>query len=342
MKALVKKEAAPGLWMEDVDMPQVGDNEVLIKVRKAGICGSDIHIYTWNDWASANVPIPLVTGHEFVGEIVEIGKLVTDFAPGDRVSGEGHITCGFCRNCRTGKKHLCGNTIGLGCQRHGCFAEYVTLPHDNVFTLPDNISDDIAAIMDPLGNAVHTACSFDLVGEDVLITGAGPIGLMASKVAYQSGARHVVITDINEYRLELARKMNCCCVVNISKVSITDVMKTLKISEGFDVGLEMSGNPEALQTIIDHCVCGAHIALLGLLPKATISDWEKIIFKGLFLKGIYGREIFNTWYKVMHLLDAGMDVSPVITHRYAMEDFTKAFNVMMSGQCGKVLLEWES
>jgi len=340
MKALVKAKAEPGLWMEDVPVPSVGDHDVLIKVKKSAICGTDIHIHKWDAWAQKNVPVPMVVGHEFVGEIVEIGREVKEYKVGQRVAGEGHITCGHCRNCRTGKKHLCAKTEGVGVHRHGSFAEYFTLPQDNVFVVPDEIDDEIAAIFDPLGNAVHTALSFPLAGEDVLITGAGPIGLMAAAISEHCGARNVVITDVNEHRLELAHKMNIACAINISKVRLEDVMQTLKIFEGFDVGLEMSGNPSALNDQLEYCVCGAKIALLGILPPDTIIDWDKVIFKSLVLKGIYGREIYDTWYKMMHLLQGGLDIKSVITHRYPIDDFEKGFNVMMNGDCGKILLEW--
>ena len=294
MKALVKKKSEPGIWMGEVDQPTLGHNDVLIKIRKTAICGTDIHIYQWDEWASNTIPVPMHVGHEFAGEIMEIGSEVGGFKPGDRVSGEGHITCGYCRNCRAGRRHLCRNTIGVGVNRPGCFAEFLTIPAQNVFKLPDSISDDIASILDPLGNATHTALSFDLVGEDVLITGAGPIGIMATAIARHVGARHVVITDVNDYRLELARKMGASVAHNVANGSLDEVMDSLGMIEGFDVGLEMSGNPTALRDLLRTMVHGGKVALLGLPPKETAVDWKQIIFKGLEIKGIYGREMFKT------------------------------------------------
>lgn len=342
MKALVKKHPKEGLWMEDVPPPTVGYGEVAIRPIKTAICGTDIHIYKWDSWARKNVPVPLITGHEFVGEIVEVGKGVTEYKVGQRVSGEGHLTCGHCRNCRTGRKHLCLRTQGIGYHRSGCFAERFTIPQDNVFVVPEDISDDMATIFDPLGNAVHTALSFPLSGEDVLITGAGPVGLMAIAVARHCGARNVVVTDINDYRLEIAQKIGATCAVNRSKVDLHDVVKACgNITEGFDVGLEMAGSPQALQDQLQFSVPGAKIALLGILPPETQIDWDLVIFKSLHLKGIYGREIFDTWYKMMHLLQGGLDLSSLITHRFSIDDFQKGFDVMLSGQCGKVILEWD-
>lgn len=340
MKALVKKNRTSGLWMEDVPVPKIADNEVLIKIKKTSICGTDVHIYKWDAWAQKTVPVPLVIGHEFMGVIAEVGRSVTGLKIGDRVSGEGHITCGQCRNCRTGKRHLCPNTIGVGYHSQGCFAEYFKLPAENVFPLSPEISDDIASIFDPYGNAVHTALSFDLVGEDVLITGAGPIGMMAAAVARHAGARNVVITDFNEYRLELAAKMGATCVVNLNTMNLKDVMKALGIHEGFTVGLEMSGNPNGLTTLLETAQSGAQIALLGILPPSTVIDWDLVIFKMLKIKGIWGREIFSTWYKMKHMLESGLDLSPVITHKYKIDDFEKGFEIMMSGQSGKVILDW--
>lgn len=339
MKALVKKHPSVGLWLEDVPMPTISDNEVLIKIRKASICGTDVHIYQWDDWAQRTLQLPLVIGHEFVGEIVEMGRNVKNLKIGDRVCGEGHLVCGNCRNCRGGKKHLCPHTIGTGVNRQGCFAEYLSFPAENVFPIPDSIPDEQASFLDPLGNAVHTALSFDLVGEDVLITGAGPIGVMAVAIAKKVGARNVVITDVNDYRLDLAKKVGATEAINIQKTSIKEVFPKLNIKYGFDVILEMSGNADALRSAIDVSFYGAHIALLGILPQNALIDWHQVIFKGLFIKGIYGREIFNTWYKMIALLESGLDISPVITHRFAFEDYQKGFEAMMSGKCGKVVLE---
>ena len=340
MKALIKKEKKPGLWMADVPVPEIADNEVLIKTVKTSICGTDLHIYKWDAWAQKTIPVPMVVGHEFMGEIAAVGRHVKGMKVGDRVSGEGHITCGECRPCREGKRHLCPNTLGVGVHRHGCFAEYFNLPSENVFLLPDDIVDELAAIFDPFGNATHTALSFDLVGEDVLITGAGPIGMMAAAIAKYAGARNVVVTDVNEYRLELARKMGATCVVNIQKANIKDVMKALKIYEGFTVGLEMSGHPGGLTTLLETAQNGAHIGLLGILPPDTTIDWDLVIFKMLEIKGIYGREIFSTWYKMSHMLESGLNLAPVITHRFKIDDFEKGFEVMLSGSSGKVILDW--
>lgn len=340
MKALVKKERTPGLWMEDVPMPQIGDQDVLIKTRKTSICGTDVHIYKWDAWAQKTIPVPMVVGHEFMGEIAEVGKSVKGLTVGQRVCGEGHIVCGQCPNCRMGQKHICMNTKGLGVNRPGCFAEYFVLPAENVFPLPDTIPDDVAAIFDPYGNAVHTALSFDLVGEDVLITGAGPIGIMAVGIAKKAGARNVVITDLNDYRLNLARQMGATAAVNITKSSLQDTMKALNIHHGFTVGLEMSGHPQGLTALLENLRHGGKIALLGILPPHTTIDWDLVIFKMLTLKGIYGREIFSTWYKMVHLLESGLDLSPVITHHYSIDDFQKGFDIMLSGQSGKVILNW--
>lgn len=340
MKGLVKKERAPGLWMEEVPLPQVGDNDVLIKTRKTSICGTDVHIYKWDEWAQKTIPVPMVIGHEFVGEITELGKNVKNLKVGDRVCGEGHIVCGQCPPCRMGKKHLCMNTKGLGVNRPGCFAEYFVLPAENIFVLPPTIKDDLAAIFDPYGNAVHTALSFDLVGEDVLITGAGPIGIMAAAIARKAGARNVVITDLNEYRLDLARKLGATTAVNVSNTSLKSVMKSLDIHYGFTVGLEMSGSPKALSTLLETAQHGGRIALLGILPSNTIIDWDLVIFKMLVIKGIYGREIFSTWYKMTHLLESGLDLAPIITHHFHADDYEKGFETVLSGQSGKVILEW--
>ncbi|MGW8367845.1 MAG: L-threonine 3-dehydrogenase, partial [Gammaproteobacteria bacterium] len=298
MRALVKKHASEGIWMDDVPEPEVGHNDVLIRVRKTAICGTDIHIFNWDDWASQTIPVPMTVGHEFVGEVVDIGSEVRGIEIGDRVSGEGHITCGFCRNCRAGKRHLCRNTSGVGVNRPGCFADYISIPAFNTFKLPDAISDDVASILDPLGNATHTALSFDLVGEDVLITGAGPIGIMAVAIARFAGARHIVITDVNDYRLGLAHKMGASVTVNVTRTRLDDVMRDLGMQEGFDVGMEMSGNPEAFRDMLRTMHHGGRVALLGIPPAETSIDWNQVIFKGLIIKGIYGREMFETWYKM--------------------------------------------
>nr|WP_320174673.1 L-threonine 3-dehydrogenase [Maridesulfovibrio sp.] len=340
MKALVKSKAEEGIWMEEVPVPECGHNDVLIKVKKTAICGTDIHIYNWDSWAQQTIPVPMVVGHEFVGTIEKMGGEVQGLALGDRVSAEGHVTCGHCRNCRAGKRHLCRNTIGVGVNRPGCFAEYVCVPAVNVFKLNENISDNEASIFDPLGNAVHTALSFDLVGEDVLITGAGPIGMMAVAVARHAGARHVVITDINDYRLELAGKMGATRTVNVTKEKLEDVMNELGMTEGFDVGLEMSGSPVAFSEMLDKMNHGGNIALLGILPDNTAINWNQVVFKGLKLKGIYGREMFETWYKMASMLQSSLDVTPAITHHFKIDDFQKGFDVMRSGQSGKVILDW--
>ena len=340
MKALVKKHAEPGIWMDDVSKPPVGHNDVLIKVKKTAICGTDIHIYNWDEWASKTIPVPMTVGHEFVGQVVEIGSEVRGFEPGDRVSGEGHITCGFCRNCRAGKRHLCRNTTGVGVNRSGCFAEYLSIPAFNAFKLSDAISDDIASILDPLGNATHTALSFDLVGEDVLITGAGPIGIMAVAIARFVGARHVVITDVNDFRLDLAKKMGATATVNATRDNLQQVMQDLGMQEGFDVGMEMSGNPQALRDLLGAMHHGGKVALLGIPPGDTSIDWNQVIFKGLVLKGVYGREMFETWYKMSSMIQSGLDVSPIITHHFGIDDFQKGFDIMNSGQSGKVILNW--
>ena len=340
MKALVKLKPERGIWLEDIDVPKPGHNDVLIKVRRTAICGTDIHIYQWDDWASKTIPLPLAVGHEFSGEIVECGSEVKGFNVGDRVSAEGHITCGVCRNCRAGRRHLCINTVGVGVDRPGAFAEYLSVPAFNVFKLSDVITDDMAAILDPLGNATHTALSFDLVGEDVLITGAGPIGIMAVAIARYVGARHIVITDVNDYRLKLAKKMGATVALNVAEGSLEDTMKDLGMDEGFDVGMEMSGNPSAIRDMLKTLHHGGQVALLGIPPGETTVDWEQVIFKGLTLKGIYGRKMFETWYKMASMLQSGLDISPVITHHYDVADFNQAFQLMESGQSGKVILNW--
>lgn len=340
MKSLSKLKPEVGLWLSDVPIPTIGPNDLLIKIKKTAICGTDLHIYNWDEWAQRTVPVPLVIGHEFVGIVAKVGSEVSGIKVGDRVSGEGHLTCGFCRNCRAGRRHLCRNTIGIGCRRDGCFAEYLSLPAENAYRIPDSISDDVASFLDPLGNAIHTALSFDLVGEDVLITGAGPIGIMAVTIAKRVGARHVVITDINDYRLELAKKMGATRAVNVQRETLSDVMRELGMKEGFDIGLEMSGSPAAFSEMLKQITYGGRIALLGILPKAAI-DWELVIFKGLILKGIYGREMFETWYKMISMLQGGLDVAPLITHHFSADDFQKAFDVLHSGEAGKVILNWD-
>jgi threonine 3-dehydrogenase len=340
MKALVKAKAEPGIWMERVPVPEPGPNDVLIRVKKSAICGTDVHIYNWDKWAEATIPVPMVVGHEFSGEIAEIGSAVAKYKVGQRVSGEGHIVCGICRNCRAGRGHLCRNTLGVGVHRPGSFGEYVCIPEDNVVPIPDDISDEIAAIFDPFGNAVHTALSFDLVGEDVLVTGAGPIGIMGALVAKRSGARKVVITDINPARLALARKLGIDHVVDASKQNLADVMKEIGMTEGFDVGLEMSGAAPAFRDMIDKMNNGGKIAILGIAPTGFEIDWNKVIFKMLNLKGIYGREMFETWYKMIAFVQGGLDLSPIITHRLPIDDFQSGFDAMRSGSSGKVVLSW--
>ncbi|WP_298634254.1 L-threonine 3-dehydrogenase [uncultured Umboniibacter sp.] len=341
MKALVKEKAERGLWMQQIEKPSCGPNDVLIKIRKTAICGTDLHIFKWDEWSQKTIPVGMNVGHEFIGEVVELGSQVSGFALGDRVSGEGHITCGHCRNCRAGKRHLCRNTEGVGVNIPGAFAEYLAIPAVNAFKIPDNISDDLAAIFDPYGNAAHTALSFDLVGEDVLITGAGPIGIMAVAIARHVGARHVVVTDINPYRLELAQKMGASRVVNVNTQSLTDVMQDLGMDEGFDVGLEMSGNGHAFRDMLAKMNHGGRVALLGIPSSELAIDWNEVIFKGLFIKGIYGREMFETWYKMASMLQSGLNLEPIITHHYHVDDFQKGFEMMESGQCGKVILNWD-
>ena len=340
MKALVKSKAERGIWLEDIDVPKPGHNDVLIKIARTAICGTDIHIYQWDDWASKTIPVPLAVGHEFSGEVVECGSEVKGFDIGDRVSAEGHITCGVCRNCRAGRRHLCINTVGVGVDRPGAFAEYLSVPAFNVFKLPDVITDDMAAILDPLGNATHTALSFDLVGEDVLITGAGPIGIMAVAIARYAGARHIVITDVNDYRLALAKKMGASVALNVTNGSLDDTMAELGMEEGFDIGMEMSGNPAAFRDMLRTLHHGGRVALLGIPPVETAINWNDVIFKGLILKGIYGREMFETWYKMASMLQSGLDISPIITHHFDVADYEQAFQLMESGQSGKVILNW--
>lgn len=342
MKALVKQNSGPGLTLMDVPQPDVGHNDVLIQIRKTAICGTDIHIWKWDEWAAKTVPIGMHVGHEYVGEIVAMGEEVRGFSIGDRVSGEGHVTCGYCRNCRAGRRHLCRNTFGIGVNRPGAFAEFLSLPAVNAFKIADNISDDLAAIFDPYGNATHTALSFNLVGEDVLITGAGPIGIMAVAIAKHVGARHVVITDVNDYRLNLAKKMGASRTVNVTSEKLTDVMTELGMVEGFDVGLEMSGIPSAFNTLLDVMNHGGKVALLGIPPGNTAIDWNNVIFKGLEIKGIYGREMFETWYKMVAMLQSGLNLSPILTHQFDLKDYVEGFQTMLSGQSGKVILNWAS
>ena len=341
MKALVKLKAEPGLWLTETDKPKCGYNDLLIKIKKTAICGTDVHIYKWDEWSQNTIPVGMTVGHEYVGIVAEVGDGVKGFKIGDRVSGEGHITCGHCRNCRAGRRHLCRNTVGVGVNRAGAFAEYLAIPADNAFKIPDEISDDMAAIFDPFGNAVHTALSFDLVGEDVLITGAGPIGIMAAAVARHAGARHVVITDINDYRLELAEQMGATRAVNTNKTNLQDVMHELGMTEGFDVGLEMSGVPIAFKQMLTAMNHGGKVALLGIPPGDMAIDWNQVIFKGLVIKGIYGREMFETWYKMAALLQSGLDLSPILTHHFKADEFQTGFDIMLSGQSGKVILDWD-
>ncbi|TIC79692.1 L-threonine 3-dehydrogenase [Crenobacter intestini] len=341
MKALAKLQAAPGLEMTDVPMPEVGPNDLLIKITKTAICGTDIHIWNWDEWSQKTIPVPMHVGHEYVGVVAGMGSEVKGFKIGERVSGEGHITCGHCRNCRAGRRHLCRNTVGVGVNRAGAFAEYLVIPAFNAFPIPDGISDDLAAIFDPFGNAVHTALSFNMVGEDVLITGAGPIGIMAVAVARHVGARHVVVTDVNEYRLDLARKMGASRAVNVAKEDLKAVMSELHMCEGFDVGLEMSGNPHAFRQMLEVMNNGGKIALLGIPPADTAIDWNQVIFKGLEIKGIYGREMFETWYKMVALIQSGLDISPIITHHFKVDDYRQGFEAMLSGHSGKVILDWQ-
>ncbi len=341
MKALAKLKAEEGIWMTNVPQPELGHNDIMIKIRKTAICGTDVHIYNWDEWSQKTIPVPMVVGHEYVGEVVAIGQEVKGFNIGDRVSGEGHITCGHCRNCRGGRTHLCRNTVGVGVNRPGSFAEYLVIPAFNAFKIPDNISDELAAIFDPFGNAVHTALSFDLVGEDVLVSGAGPIGIMAAAVCKHVGARHVVITDVNEYRLDLARKMGVTRAVNVNKENLNDVMAELGMTEGFDVGLEMSGASSAFRALLNSMNHGGRIAMLGIPPSDMSIDWNQVIFKGLFIKGIYGREMFETWYKMAALIQSGLDLTPIITHRFSIDEFQQGFDAMRSGKSGKVILNWD-
>lgn len=340
MKALVKKYSEKGLWFEDVSEPSPGSNDVKIKIHKTAICGTDLHIYNWDEWSQKTIHVPRVIGHEYVGEIVEKGENVKNWNIGDIVSGEGHIVCGKCRNCLSGRGHLCKDTVGVGVNRDGAFAQYIVIPQENVRKCEKDIPEEMYAIFDPFGNAVHTALSFNLSGEDVLITGAGPIGIMAAAVCKHVGARRVVITDINDERLELAKKLGINYTVNTSKNDLTEIMKELSIKEGFDVGLEMSGSEQALNTMIDNMIHGGRIALLGLLKSDSKVDWSKIIFNGIIIKGIYGREMHETWYKMSAMLQGGLDISNIITHRLDITEYEKGFEAMNSGKCGKVILDW--
>ena len=340
MKALVKKSPKAGIWMEDVPIPNCSTNDVKIRITHTAICGTDLHIYKWDEWAQRTLELPLITGHEFCGIIEDIGPGVTHYKPGDRVSGEGHITCGYCRNCRAGKTHLCHKTIGVGIHRDGAFAEYLVIPESNVWPVHKDIPSQVAAFFDPYGNAAHTVLSYEMVGEDVLITGAGPIGIMAVAICNFVGARNVVITDVNEYRLDLARKMGASRTINVSNESISDCYSELNMTSGFDIGLEMSGNPNAFKSMLENIYHGGRIALLGLLPESTQINWDDIIFKGLHVKGIYGREMYETWYKMTQMLRSGLDISPVLTHELSVDDFQDGFDIMESGNCGKVVLKW--
>lgn len=341
MKVLAKLKSEPGIWLSEETIPEPSSHDVLIKIRKTAICGTDLHIYKWDEWAQKTIPIPLRIGHEFVGTIAKLGEEVKGLKIGDRVSGEGHITCGYCRNCRAGRRHLCRNTEGIGVDRPGAFAEYLVLPAMNVCKLPDDISDDQAALLDPFGNAVHATLEFDLVGEDVLITGAGPVGLMSAAIARHVGARFVVITDVNEYRLNLVRKMGMTRAVNPTKTNLNEVMKTIGMTEGFDVGLEMSGSADAFKSMLEVMNYGGRIAFLGIPPEPFAVEWDKIAFHGLKIHGIYGRRMFETWYKGIAMLQSGLNIMPVITGHYPVDDFQHAFDEMMSGNSGKVILEWE-
>jgi threonine 3-dehydrogenase len=341
MKALVKRHAEPGLWLEEVPEPRIGLNDVLIRVDRTGICGTDLHIYKWDAWAQKTIPVPMVVGHEFVGEIVEVGGNVVDFHAGDLVSGEGHVVCGRCRNCLAGRRHLCKDTKGIGVNRAGAFAQYLALPMTNVWHHAPGIDLDVASIFDPFGNAVHTALSFNVLGEDVLITGAGPIGLMATAVVKHAGARYVIVTDVNPYRLELARRMGATRAVDVRSERLEDVQKELGMAEGFDVGLEMSGNPDAFRAMLANMAHGGKIAMLGIPAEEMAIDWNTVVFNMLTIKGIYGREMYETWYKMTVMLQSGLDIRPVITHHFGYEEFEKGFAAMRTGEAGKVILHWK-
>jgi threonine 3-dehydrogenase len=341
VKALLKSRREPGLWLEDIETPKIGINDVLIRVLRTGICGTDVHIYKWDEWAQKTIPVPMAIGHEFVGQIVEVGSNVTDFFPGDTVSGEGHVVCGRCRNCLAGRRHLCAHTQGVGVNRPGAFAEYIALPMTNIWRHHESVPLDIAAIFDPFGNAVHTALSFPVLGEDVLVTGAGPIGIMAAAVAQHAGARYTVITDVNPYRLELARKMGVTRAVDVRETKLGDVQKELGMTEGFDVGLEMSGNSAAFREMLGNMSHGAKVAMLGIPSEPMAIDWNTVIFNMLTIKGIYGREMYETWYKMTVMLESGLDIRSIVTHRFHYTEFEKGFEAMMSGCSGKVVLRWD-
>ncbi|CAH0990884.1 L-threonine 3-dehydrogenase [Sinobacterium norvegicum] len=340
MKTLAKSRGEKGIWLEQRPIPDCGHNDIKIKITKTAICGTDMHIYHWDEWSQKTIPLGMHVGHEFVGTIVEIGQEVKGLSIGQRVSGEGHITCGHCRNCRAGRRHLCNNTVGVGVNREGAFAEYLVIPAANAFPIPDDISDDLAAIFDPYGNAVHTALSFDMTGEDVLITGAGPIGIMAVAICKHIGARHVIITDVNEYRLDLARQMGATRAINVAEENLSDAMQDIGMVEGFDVGLEMSGNDQAFEQMLATMNYGGKISLLGIPSANTVIDWNMVIFKGLIIKGIYGREMYETWYKMAAMIQSGLDLTPIITHHFKVDDFQQGFDIMASGQSGKVILDW--
>jgi threonine 3-dehydrogenase len=342
MKALVKSRAEPGLWLEETPIPEAGINDVLIRVLMTGICGTDLHIYEWDEWARATISVPLVIGHEFVGEIIAVGSNVNDFKPGEIVSGEGHVVCGRCRNCLAGRRHLCAHSMGAGVSRAGAFAEYIVLPMSNIWRHNASVNLEVAAIFDPFGNAVHTALSFPVLGEDVLITGAGPIGVMAAAVVRHAGARHVVITDVNPFRLQLAEKIGVTMAVNPAAQRLSEVQTKLGMQEGFDVGLEMSGNPGAFREMLCNMSHGAKIAMLGIPAREMAIDWKQVIFNMLTIKGIYGREMYETWYKMTIMLECGLDITPVITHRLVWRDFEQGFAAMKSGQAGKVILDWRN
>ncbi|MBI9091997.1 MAG: L-threonine 3-dehydrogenase [Desulfobacterium sp.] len=340
MKALVKAKSEPGLWLQDVAIPEIGANDVLIKIKKTAICGTDVHIYNWDSWARSTIPVPMQVGHEFVGVIDSVGENVHDFNPGDLVSGEGHLVCGRCRNCLAGRRHLCMNTSGVGVNRPGAFAEYLSIPVTNAWYCDDTIPLEVLACFDPLGNATHTALSFDILGEDVLITGAGPIGCMACAIAVHAGARNVVVTDVNPYRLDLAKQAGATLTVDVTRETVADAHKTLGMKEGFDVAMEMSGNPSAFRSILANICHGGKIAMLGIMPETTSIDWNTVVFNGLTIKGIYGREMYETWYKMTSMIQSGLDIQPLITHRYPYTEFETGFKMMASGRSGKVILEW--
>jgi threonine 3-dehydrogenase len=342
MEALVKAHARPGLWLQDVDKPVIGINDVLIRVRRTAICGTDMHIYKWDEWAQGTIPVPMVVGHEFVGEIVELGSNVSGFEAGQLVSGEGHVVCGRCRNCMAGRRHMCAHSEGIGVNRPGAFAEFLALPAANVWLHNQSIDLDVASLFDPFGNAVHSALQFDVLGEDVLIVGAGPIGMMAAAVCKHAGARHIVVSDMNDGRLAMAKRLGATRTVNVTRESLEDVQRDLGMQEGFDVGLEMSGSEAGFASLIDNMCHGGKVAILGLPEKSPLIDWNKVIFNMLTLKGVYGREIFETWYKMSVFIESGLDLTPIITHRLSFTDFETGFQAMLSGEASKVVLNWEN